>query len=147
MGRDESESLSRSPSWVFVGRKISWCFDFDADRVGGFDFEGGFVDWDCDPVLLVSAGAEAEKKGHDFFLLRCSSLNRAGKVRPINNQIRIARTSDHRLHPNHLEKYCSTSKWRDRHCFAVECRRNLRVPSKEMWKEDNSRPWSVPFSN
>ena len=43
MGRDESESLSGSPSWVFVGRRISWCLDFDADRVGGFDFEGGFV--------------------------------------------------------------------------------------------------------
>jgi hypothetical protein len=44
LGCDESESMSRSPSWVFVGRKISWCLDFDADRVGGFDFEGGFVD-------------------------------------------------------------------------------------------------------
>ena len=44
MGGDESESLSRSPSWVFVGRKMSRCLDFDADRVGGFDFEGGFVD-------------------------------------------------------------------------------------------------------
>lgn len=39
MGCDESES-----SWVFVGRRISWCLDFDADRVGGLDFEGSFVD-------------------------------------------------------------------------------------------------------
>ena len=44
MVRDESESLSRSPSWVFVGRRISCCLDFDVDRVGGFDFEGGFED-------------------------------------------------------------------------------------------------------
>jgi hypothetical protein len=42
--RVESESLSRSPSWVFVGRRISWCLTFDVDRVGGLDFEGGFVD-------------------------------------------------------------------------------------------------------
>ena len=42
--RDESESLSRSPSWIFVGRRISCCLNFDVDRVGGFDFEGGFVD-------------------------------------------------------------------------------------------------------
>ena len=42
--RDESESLSGSPSWVFVGRRISCCLNFDVDRVGGFDFEVGFVD-------------------------------------------------------------------------------------------------------
>ena len=80
MDCDESESLSGSPSWVFV-RRTSWCLDFDVDRVRGFDcdLEGGFED--CDLALVPGSESIAERKGHDFLShLWCSSLKRVVKV-------------------------------------------------------------------